>query len=59
MIIEARFNGPPGSGNGGWSAGVFAAGRGSAGPVEVTLRRPRRWTPADRPRGRGQRPGRR
>ncbi|WDZ85092.1 hypothetical protein [Micromonospora cathayae] len=25
MIIEARFNGPPGSGNGGWSAGVFAA----------------------------------
>jgi hypothetical protein len=40
MIIEARFNGPPGSGNGGWSAGVFAAGRGGAGPVEVTLRRP-------------------
>ena len=25
MIIESRFNGPPGSGNGGWSAGVFAA----------------------------------
>lgn len=24
MIIEARYNGPPGSGNGGWSAGVFA-----------------------------------
>ncbi|MCW6009424.1 hypothetical protein K1W54_33505 [Micromonospora sp. CPCC 205371] len=36
MIIPARFNGPPGSGNGGYSAGVFAAGR----PLEVTLRRP-------------------
>lgn len=36
MIIPARFNGPPGSGNGGYSAGVFAAGE----PVEVTLRRP-------------------
>ncbi|MFG1775569.1 hypothetical protein ACGFIG_03955 [Micromonospora sp. NPDC049048] len=40
MIIESRFNGPPGSGNGGWSAGVFAAGSGAPGPVEVTLRRP-------------------
>ncbi|SCF11379.1 hypothetical protein [Micromonospora mirobrigensis] len=41
MIIEARFNGPPGSGNGGWSAGVFAAVHGAAtGPAEVTLRRP-------------------
>ncbi|MGW4499418.1 hypothetical protein ACWENR_12520 [Micromonospora sp. NPDC004336] len=40
MIIESRFNGPPGSGNGGWSAGVFAAASGVAGPVEVTLRRP-------------------
>ncbi|MEH1123587.1 hypothetical protein [Micromonospora sp. CPCC 206061] len=36
MIILGRFNGPPGSGNGGYSAGVFAAGL----PVEVTLRRP-------------------
>ncbi|MCL7456608.1 hypothetical protein AB0I85_00485 [Micromonospora echinofusca] len=39
MIIESRFNGPPGSGNGGWSAGVFAEAAGP-GPVEVTLRRP-------------------
>ncbi|MCZ7418877.1 hypothetical protein O7605_05005 [Verrucosispora sp. WMMA2121] len=40
MIIEGRFNGPPGSGNGGWSAGVFATAYGGHGPVEVTLRRP-------------------
>ncbi|PZF92564.1 hypothetical protein [Micromonospora deserti] len=40
MIIESRFNGPPGSGNGGWSAGVFAGTYGGPGPVEVTLRRP-------------------
>lgn len=40
MIIESRFNGPPGSGNGGWSAGLFAAAYGGAGAVEVTLRRP-------------------
>ncbi|PZG18192.1 hypothetical protein C1I95_14080 [Micromonospora craterilacus] len=40
MIIEARFNGPAGSGNGGWSAGVFAGAFGGDGPVEVTLRRP-------------------
>ncbi|MDO3702307.1 hypothetical protein Q3W71_11525 [Micromonospora sp. C28SCA-DRY-2] len=40
MIIESRFNGPPGSGNGGWSAGLFAAASGGPGPVEVTLRRP-------------------
>ncbi|RIV35921.1 hypothetical protein [Micromonospora radicis] len=40
MIIEARFNGPPGSGNGGWSAGIFATAYGGTGPVEVTLRRP-------------------
>ncbi|MEV6814442.1 hypothetical protein [Micromonospora sp. NPDC051296] len=40
MIIEARFNGPAGSGNGGWSAGVFAGAYGGDGPVEVTLRRP-------------------
>ncbi|TDC36050.1 hypothetical protein E1211_14535 [Micromonospora sp. 15K316] len=39
MRIESRYNGPPGSGNGGWSAGVFAAEAGP-GPVEVTLRRP-------------------
>ncbi|MEU5905925.1 hypothetical protein [Micromonospora sp. NPDC047527] len=40
MRIESRYNGPTGSGNGGWSAGVFAAAAGAAGPVEVTLRRP-------------------
>ncbi|WCN80613.1 hypothetical protein [Micromonospora sp. LH3U1] len=40
MRIESRYNGPPGSGNGGWSAGVFAAEAGGTGPVEVTLRRP-------------------
>ncbi|QKW16060.1 hypothetical protein [Verrucosispora sp. NA02020] len=40
MIIEARYHGPPGSGNGGWSAGVFASAYGGSGPVEVTLRRP-------------------
>ncbi|MFI6760806.1 hypothetical protein ACIBF5_16900 [Micromonospora sp. NPDC050417] len=36
MIIPARFNGPPGSGNGGYSAGVFAEGA----ACEVTLRVP-------------------
>lgn len=42
VIIESRFNGPPGTGNGGYSAGVFAAARpaGPGGAVEVTLRRP-------------------
>lgn len=36
MIIPARFNGPPGSGNGGYSAGVFAHGE----RCQVTLRMP-------------------
>jgi hypothetical protein len=43
MQIPARFNGPPASGNGGWSAGAFAAEAGArvGGPaVEVTLRVP-------------------
>ncbi|MEU7977996.1 hypothetical protein AB0B63_05640 [Micromonospora sp. NPDC049081] len=40
MIIESRYNGPPGSGNGGWSAGVFAGAYDTDRPVEVTLRRP-------------------
>jgi hypothetical protein len=43
MQIPARFNGPPGSGNGGWSAGAFAVGSGftvGGGPLEVTLRKP-------------------
>src|SRR5262245_41714362 len=40
MIIAARFNGPPGSGNGGYSAGVFASQLAGDGTAEVTLRRP-------------------
>ncbi|HEY6798233.1 MAG TPA: hypothetical protein VI248_26435 [Kineosporiaceae bacterium] len=36
MIIDARFNGPPASANGGYAAGVIAAGE----RCEVTLRRP-------------------
>jgi hypothetical protein len=40
MIIAARFNGPPGSGNGGYSAGVFAEAFGGTGTTEVTLRLP-------------------
>jgi hypothetical protein len=40
MIIEARFNGPPGSGNGGYSAGLVARQAAWPGPVEVTLRKP-------------------
>jgi hypothetical protein len=40
MRIAAKFNGPPGSGNGGYSAGLFA-GASAGGPTrEVTLRRP-------------------
>ncbi|MGK5679032.1 hypothetical protein [Actinoplanes sp. URMC 104] len=43
MRIPARFNGPPASGNGGWSAGSFAQAAGArvGGPAfEVTLRVP-------------------
>jgi hypothetical protein len=43
MQIPARFNGPRGSGNGGWSAGAFAVTSGylvGGDPLEVTLRRP-------------------
>jgi hypothetical protein len=43
MLIPARFNGPPGSGNGGWSAATFATAAGArlGGPAfEVTLRVP-------------------
>ena len=43
MLIPARFNGPPGSGNGGWCAGVFATAAGAVvgGPAfRVTLRVP-------------------
>jgi hypothetical protein len=39
MRIAARFNGPPGSGNGGYSAGLLARELGRT-PAEVTLRRP-------------------
>ncbi|GAA3455990.1 hypothetical protein [Dactylosporangium matsuzakiense] len=39
MRIAARYNGPPGSGNGGYSAGLLAVTLGLA-PAEVTLRRP-------------------
>jgi hypothetical protein len=43
MLIPARFNGPPGTGNGGWCAGVFATAAGArlgGPPVQVTLRVP-------------------
>src|SRR5689334_9455618 len=45
MIIDARFNGPPTSGNGGYSAGRFAVASAPLlstvdGVVEVTLRVP-------------------
>jgi len=38
VMIGSRFCGPPGAGNGGYCAGVAAAGM--EGPVEVTLRKP-------------------
>lgn len=54
MLVEARYNGPPGSGNGGWTAGLIAEALiadalasgavidepGAPPAVEVTLRRP-------------------
>ncbi|MDI6097870.1 hypothetical protein QLQ12_04555 [Actinoplanes sp. NEAU-A12] len=43
MIVPARFNGPPGTGNGGWCAGAFATAAGAriGGPAfQVTLRVP-------------------
>jgi len=41
MIIESRYNGPAGSGNGGYSAGLFAVNSGLTGDaLEVTLRLP-------------------
>ncbi len=43
--VPARFNGPPGSGNGGYSAGLLAA-QVDAPAVEVTLRAP---PPLERP----------
>ena len=40
MEIPSRFNGPPSTGNGGWSAGAFALATGLPGVLEVTLRKP-------------------
>ncbi|MEU4428383.1 hypothetical protein AB0F81_47850 [Actinoplanes sp. NPDC024001] len=43
MLIPARFNGPPGTGNGGWCSGVFAVAAGArtgGSPFQVTLRVP-------------------
>lgn len=40
LLVPARFNGPPGSGNGGWCAGAVAARVGGTGAVEVRLRKP-------------------
>lgn len=43
LVVPARFNGPPGSGNGGYVAGLLAAfltGEDAAAPVQVTLRSP-------------------
>jgi hypothetical protein len=45
VTIPARYNGPPESGNGGYTAGVVAATLGMA-PAEVTLRAP---PPLERP----------
>jgi len=44
VTIPAQFNGPPGSGNGGYAAGAFAELL--EGPAEVTLRSP---PPLDQP----------
>jgi hypothetical protein len=40
MQIPSRYNGPPGTGNGGWSAGAFAVTSEVTGVPEVTLRMP-------------------
>lgn len=40
LLVPARFNGPPGSGNGGYVAGLLAAHLHADGPVQVTLREP-------------------
>lgn len=39
IIIDAAHNGPPGTGNGGWTAGLIGAWLESR-PAEVTLRKP-------------------
>ncbi|HSV41459.1 MAG TPA: hypothetical protein VLI04_22030 [Nocardioidaceae bacterium] len=42
LTIPARFNGPPSSGNGGYSAGAFAEAllAGAPGTAQITLRKP-------------------
>jgi hypothetical protein len=40
VIIASRFNGPPGTGNGGYAAGLVASHMDIGTPVEVTLRLP-------------------
>lgn len=40
LLVPARFNGPPGSANGGYVAGLLAARRDVDGPATVTLREP-------------------
>ena len=44
LVIDGRFNGPPGSANGGYTCGLLAGVLGA--PAEVTLRRP---PPLERP----------
>jgi hypothetical protein len=39
IVVDGRFQGPPGMGNGGYSAGLLAE-QFAAGPVEITLKRP-------------------
>lgn len=39
LIVDARHNGPPGSGNGGWTSGLIAASI-TEGVPEVTLQKP-------------------
>ena len=40
VMIERRYNGPPDTGNGGWSAGTFAALVDRPAGTVVTLRQP-------------------
>jgi hypothetical protein len=40
LIIESRFNGPPGTGNGGYTAGLIATELAWQSPVQVTLKVP-------------------
>ncbi|GAA1418665.1 hypothetical protein ACFQZ4_29715 [Catellatospora coxensis] len=41
LVIDARHNGPPGSGNGGWTSGLVAGAVGAGdGLIEITLRKP-------------------